>query len=137
MDRSPEQRSHPRVETELPVFFEPLPMSRSARSDLRGIVTSTALRGMFIATPAPLPRGEILSLRFYLGEDSTAPPVRARAIVRWRRRLQAPAGMGIEFIDFEPLGEGLLEAWIERAETSSLPAFGPVPSGVETALHPA
>lgn len=51
------------------------------------------LGGAFIEDPRPIPRGRVIQVRFYLGNQSA---VQGRAMVR---RVEPDVGMAVEFIE--------------------------------------
>lgn len=105
-------RNYRRVAAGVRVVCSSAPVDRQAREYLEGIAENVSLGGLFIATPDPLPVGNVAMLQFYLdGED--AEPVRAKAIVRWSRRWRRPRGMGLQFVEFEGLGWRRVESWID------------------------
>ncbi len=129
---SVERRRHERVATGVPVAFESMQLSRAERRHLAGLATSATLRGLFVATNEPPRRGEVLSLWIYLDDGDDAPPVRATAVVRWRRRFEEPRGVGIEFICFESTGERRFESWLAAQPSSPGAAAGGLVAGGAT-----
>jgi hypothetical protein len=118
-----ERRLHERIAAGVPVFYEPIELTRPQRRYLAGVAACASLGGMFIATAEPLRPGTAVVLRLYLDDADDAPPVRAKAIVRWRRRFQHPRGMGVELLEFERLGDGRFEEWVTAALAASPAAF--------------
>jgi hypothetical protein len=110
-----ERRLHERIAAGVPVFYEPVELTRPQREYLTGVAAGASLGGMFVATAEPPRPGTVLVLRLYLDDADDGPPLRAKAIVRWRRRFQQPRGMGIEFLEFERLGGRRFEEWIARS----------------------
>ena len=101
-----ERRRDERRAAELVVLFWRLqePAAASAVSH------DVSAGGMFVATPHPPPRGTALRLEACLA-TSDEPPVRARAVVRWRRRWRQPRGMGVELIDLPEADRERLRRW--------------------------
>jgi c-di-GMP-binding flagellar brake protein YcgR len=99
------------VGTRVAYSGEPLdPISRDYFESLTGNLSAG---GMYLAAKVTFPPGTLLHLRFdAVGGAQDDSPVRATAIVRWRRRFFAPRGMGIEFVEFEGLGKRQLEEWL-------------------------
>src|SRR5512143_2023283 len=96
------------------------PISRDCLESLTGNVSAG---GMYLAAKRTFPPGTLLHLSFVaVGGAEDDSPVRATAIVRWRRRLFAPRGMGIEFVDFEGLGKRRLEEWLATLFPDTEPA---------------
>ncbi len=106
------RRKYPRAAADVRVSYVEEPVTTGAREYLHGLAADIGIGGMFIATDHPLPKGSVASLHFRTGPDKKG--VRARAMVRWVRRIGKPKGMGIEFIEFDGLGERGLEEWIAR-----------------------
>ncbi|HVT18191.1 MAG TPA: PilZ domain-containing protein [Thermoanaerobaculia bacterium] len=89
----------------LGVFFHAELIPRQNRRYLQGIAENVSLGGMFVATAHPLAPGTILRLQLFdPDEPPHASPLRARAVVRWRRVWREPRGMGIQFVEFAGLG---------------------------------
>ena len=107
-----DQRSYRRVAAGVRVVCSSTPIDRQAREYLEGIAENLSVGGLFLATPDPLPAGSVVALQFFIDGDE-AEPVRARAVVRWSRRWRRPRGMGLQFVDFEGLGERRVESWVE------------------------
>lgn len=109
-----DRRKYPRVRTSVRVWFRKEHINGEARDYLLGIAGNCGLGGMFLQTDQLLSMDDIVHLKF---EIETAPEtlstIRARTVVRWVRRLISPLGMGLEFIEFEGLGERTLAEWTE------------------------
>lgn len=113
-DPADNRREFRRIGTGVRVVYRWLPMGRNEREYLHAVAEDVSLGGMFLATPHPLPRRSVLSIEFYPpGSIDGTRPVRARAVVCWRRRWRSPRGMGIKFLEFEGLGQQRLETWID------------------------
>lgn len=95
------------------VRYREVSLRRPEREYLKGVAENVSLGGMFIATRRPPAPGAVVSLVFDAGDRGGAAPVKAKAIVCWRRRWRSPQGMGVRFIEFEGLGERRLENWVE------------------------
>ncbi len=108
----PSRREYPRAAADVRVSYLAESVTSGTREYLEGLAADIGIGGMFIATDHPLPKGSVASLEFRTGVDAKG--VRARAMVRWVRRIGNPKGMGIEFIEFDGLGDVGLEKWIER-----------------------
>ena len=106
------RRAYPRTAADVRVSYHEEPVTSGTREYLEGLAADIGIGGMFIATENPLPKGSVASLEFRTGADAEG--VRARAMVRWVRRIGQPKGMGIEFIEVDGLGERGLDEWIER-----------------------
>ena len=106
------RREYPRAAADVRVSYVEESVTSGTREYLQGLAEDIGIGGMFIATDHPLRKGSVASLEFQTGPDSKS--VRARAIVRWVRRIGRPKGMGIEFIEVDGLGERELDEWIAR-----------------------
>lgn len=107
-------RAFPRARAGTSVTFAALPVDRRSRRYLESVATDVSLGGMFIAARVTFRPGTLLQLEFSIPVGASDGPVRARAIVRWRRCWQRPRGMGVQFVEFEGLGRQHLTEWIER-----------------------
>lgn len=119
MSRPEDRRRYRRVAAGVRVVYHGTPLERRERDYLEGVAEDLSLGGMYLATRDPFPPGSLVWLEFQprprAGEPDTAePPIRAKAVVRWRRRWRKPRGMGLEFVEFEGLGERTLAAVLER-----------------------
>ncbi|HEY9421159.1 MAG TPA: PilZ domain-containing protein, partial [Thermoanaerobaculia bacterium] len=88
------------------------------REYLEGVAENVSLGGMFIATRSPLKEGSLVTLSFLNGVAG-APPVRAKALVCWRRRWSHPRGMGVRFLEFENLGPRGFDGWLQEVLAAS------------------
>lgn len=88
------------------------PLGNGLSRTLDGSAENISLGGMFIATDRPYPRGETISVEFR-NADPDGCPVRATAIVRWRRRVFEPRGMGVEFLEFEGIAGNDVQNWLD------------------------
>ncbi|HYG62997.1 MAG TPA: PilZ domain-containing protein [Thermoanaerobaculia bacterium] len=107
-----EQRLYRRMAAGVRVLYRGHSLRKPEAQYLTGIAEDLGLGGMFISTRHPLPKGTLLSLEFHTSGDDGR-PVRARAIVRWRRLFGRPRGMGVQFVEFEGLGHRQVENWID------------------------
>ncbi len=112
-DEGEERRQFRRLAAGARVRYHVPELGRSEREYLRGIVEDVSLGGMFIATRQPLPVGTPIVLELHARGDAGSEPVRARAVVCWRRRWRQPRGMGVRFVEFEYLGQRRLETWLD------------------------
>jgi uncharacterized protein (TIGR02266 family) len=110
----PERRQYPRLAAGVRVRFHELSLGRSAREYLRGIAADVSLGGMFIAGRHTFPVGTAVELEFHVSGEAGSAPVRAHAVVCWRRRWVRPRGMGVRFVEFKLLAQRPLEAWLDN-----------------------
>jgi uncharacterized protein (TIGR02266 family) len=106
-----ERRLFHRLAAGVHVSFHGVAMRKQEQEYLRALAEDVNLGGMFIATRHSLPVGTTIELEFH-PRDGHGRPVRARAVVCWRRRWRQPRGMGIRFVEFAALGARRLESWI-------------------------
>lgn len=111
---STDRRQFPRLAAGVRVRFHQLTMSRSSREYLRGVAADVSLGGLFVASRPTFPVGTPVELEFHVPDDAGSTPVRAHAVVCWRRRWREPRGMGLRFVGFDFLGQRRLSAWLER-----------------------
>lgn len=115
-----DRRCEPRQAAELVVLFTPVRGERPQGP--WGRTVDASRHGMFVATAHPLPPRSVVVVEAFLS-DSGERPVRARAVVRWRRRWRQPRGMGLELIRIGEDERERLDGWIRRVEeTPPLPA---------------
>lgn len=105
-----DRRRHHRVPGRLVVLFNRL---APGADEEPGLTEDASAGGLFIATERPLPRGARVGVELFC-EDSPEPAVRARAVVRWRRRWRHPRGMGVEIVAISESDRERLERWLER-----------------------
>ena len=111
---SPEDhRKFPRLAAGIHVRFRGASLRKPEREYLEGVAENVSLGGMFIATPRPLREGSLITLEFDRPAVAGWRPVRAKALVCWRRRWRNPRGMGIRFVELEGLGPLPLAVWLE------------------------
>lgn len=108
-----DRREFRRLAAGVRVRFNELSLRRPERDYLKGITADVSFGGMFIATRHTFPEGTPIALEFHVRSDAGSLPVRARAVVCWRRRWLRPRGMGVRFVDFELLGQRRLESWLD------------------------
>jgi hypothetical protein len=108
-----DQRRFRRVAVGTRVTYSGEPLDPVSRDYFESLTGNVSAGGMYLAAKRTFPPGTLLHLSFEaVGGAVDDSPVRATAIVRWRRRFFAPRGMGIEFVDFEGLGKRQLEGWL-------------------------
>jgi len=114
MTQDIDQRVFPRVKAGTSVTFAALPVDRKSRRYLETVAGNVSLGGMFLASRYTFRPGTLLQLEFSIPDSDQGEPVRARAIVRWRRWWRQPRGMGVQFVEFEGLGRQQLTEWLGR-----------------------
>jgi uncharacterized protein (TIGR02266 family) len=107
-----ERRAFRRLAAGVRVRYQDMRLRRPEREYLRGVAEDASLGGMFLATRHPFPEGTTIELELH-PRDETGAPVRAKAVVCWRRRWRQPRGMGLRFVELAGLGSRRLESWID------------------------
>ena len=105
------QRRHVRVPFEVEVNVE------SDHNFYTGFTQNISEGGIFIATSKPMPLGSKIAFSFRLVGD--AAPVNIYGVVRWIRESSrftddAPAGMGVQFVDLHPAAADQINQFIQR-----------------------
>ncbi len=113
-DGEMEKRKYQRIATDVMVRFREQSVDDSTQEYLQGIAENCGLGGVFLATRHILPKGSIVSLLFTYIQDDREVQVRAKAVVRWTRRLRKPRGMGLEFFEFQGLGDRDFRQYLDR-----------------------
>jgi uncharacterized protein (TIGR02266 family) len=107
-----ERRTFRRLAAGVRVRYQEVRLRRPEREYLKAVAEDVSLGGMFLATPHTFREGATIEVEFRPRDESGA-PVRAKAVVCWRRRWREPRGMGVRFVEFVSLGERRLESWID------------------------
>jgi uncharacterized protein (TIGR02266 family) len=107
-----ERRTFRRLAAGVHVRYQEVHLRRPERQYLKAVAEDVSLGGMFLGTRHTYPEGTTIELEFH-PRDEAATPVRAKAVVCWRRRWREPRGMGIRFVEFAALGARRLESWID------------------------
>jgi uncharacterized protein (TIGR02266 family) len=118
LESQKDDREFPRLAAGVRVVYRGAALRKRERDYLWGVAENVSLGGMFIATRHPLREGSLVWLEFEIPEEGGIRPVRAKALVCWRRRWRQPRGMGVRFLEFENLGQRRLESWIEAVLNS-------------------
>jgi uncharacterized protein (TIGR02266 family) len=111
-----ELRAFRRLAAGVRVRYQEVQLRRPEREYLKAVAEDVSLGGMFLATRHTFPEGRTIELEFHPRGEGGA-PVRAKAVVCWRRRWSEPRGMGIRFVEFAALGARRLESWIDTVLT--------------------
>jgi c-di-GMP-binding flagellar brake protein YcgR len=98
-----ERRKFQRIATKVHVKFREKEVDDSALEYYEGVAKDSSLGGIFLATSHLFSPGSIVSLIFKFVLDNEEVEIKAKAIVRWTRRIFQPRGMGLEFFEFEGL----------------------------------
>lgn len=89
-------------------------MDKPLRDYLDQVARNVSLGGLFVDADHPPPVGTLVKLELRLTSGDDEPEtILVSGLVRWRQRWSQPRGMGIEFIDFEGLGERDFKEWLE------------------------
>jgi PilZ domain len=97
-------RDYPRLRRGARALLEAQLPRGPHRRYLRELADRVDFGGMTIATPRPLPTGSLVRLRLYAPPaPGDPPPLRATALVRWRRAWHGERLMALQFLDFEGL----------------------------------
>jgi uncharacterized protein (TIGR02266 family) len=107
-----ERRAFRRLAAGARVRYQEVYLRRPEREYLKAVADDVSLGGMFLSTRHTYPAGTAIELEFH-PRDQGGAPVRAKAVVCWRRRWREPRGMGIRFVEFAALGARRLESWID------------------------
>jgi uncharacterized protein (TIGR02266 family) len=109
-DVSPERRSGPRLNVEVPIEYQ------SLRSFQKSAMFSLSTRGVFIRTAVPFELGERLILRFSLpGREAS---IKVVGQVVWRNAdpgKPGGVGMGIQFLDLAAADRAAIERHLAQA----------------------
>ncbi len=114
MTSSQNRRNYSRISSEVAVRWAGAAVEKPLRDYLGEVASNVSVGGLFIDADTPPPVGTVIKLELRLAPgEGDSEGLRATAIVRWRRRWTQPRGMGVQFIDFEGLGEKDLKEWLE------------------------
>ncbi|PLX83930.1 MAG: hypothetical protein C0617_09815 [Desulfuromonas sp.] len=110
-----EKRRFPRIATNVHVALAVEKSDKETRQYLEAVAENCSLGGMFIATDHLVPKGHIVRLKLQVdGTGGKSSVVHARGLVRRVQRWTKPKGIGVEFIEFEGLGEDSYADWAAR-----------------------
>jgi hypothetical protein len=108
------------------VFYRPASLGTSEDHCLLGNAENVSLGGLFIGSRRPLRPGTFVRLQLFSPADPEhSGAVYARGVVRWRQLWREPRGMGVQFLEFEGLGERVLETWLETVTAPAVAAPAP------------
>ncbi len=109
-----DRRNYPRISSEVSVRWAGESVEKPLRDYYERVASNVSLGGLFVEADPPPPVGTLVRLELRLDPtDPDAEAVLATALVRWRQRWSQPRGMGLEFLEFEGLGESDLAKWLD------------------------
>ncbi len=88
--------------------------NKGDREYYEGLIEDVSLGGMFIEIGQPFPKGSIVAIQFESETGKDERPVTAWGMIRWTQKWKRPHGMGIDFIEFEGLGNIPFEEWFKN-----------------------
>lgn len=106
-----DKRRYQRVASGVEIRFHVAESDPISRDYYSGLVDNYSFGGLFIATSVPLSPGDVVHLDISVEGQ---PPIQARALVRWTRRWARPRGAGLEFIDFDNVGDRSFQDLLEQ-----------------------
>ena len=106
-----DNRHFPRVGSGVSVDFHMADISGETKKYLTGVAENISIGGMFLSTPKRVRKGSVLLINFSLPDEA---PFSASAIVRWTRRFKKPTGLGLEFVEFNGIGDRDFKALMDR-----------------------
>lgn len=110
-----EKRKFKRIASNVHIGFSKRQVDKETEEYFQGVAEDCGLSGMFLATDHLMPKGSIISINFQFvdgkGEKVT---IQAQAVVRWVQRFLGPKGMGLEFFEFNGLGDRNFEECLEQ-----------------------
>ena len=106
-----DNRKYRRIASGTQIHFQAAHSDAASREYYTGLVENYSFGGLFLVTSASLSPGDVVDLSIHVPGE---PPVQARALVRWTRRWTQPRGAGVEFIDFDSLGDRDVGEFLQR-----------------------
>ena len=97
-----DKRRYLRVPSGTRIRWCSVDVSEEARNYLVGLAENYSFGGVFLVTDEPLERGSFVEIGFSV---PVGPPVSALAVVRWVRRFRKLSGLGLQFIEFDGIGD--------------------------------
>ncbi len=88
--------------------------NKGDREYYEGLIEDVSLGGMFIEIGQPFPKGSIVAIQFESETGKEERPVTARGMIRWTQKWKRPHGMGIDFIEFNGLGNTPYNEWFKK-----------------------
>ena len=114
MSKGKENRKYPRVAPRVNFSVMVQHVDKGDRDYFEGLIEDVSHGGMFIEIGHPFPKGSLVVIQFQSKIEKNEKPVTARGLVRWTRKWKRPHGMGIDFIEFEGLGNTPAEEWFRK-----------------------
>ncbi len=114
MTDDPEKRKYPRVSPGVNFGVMVQHVDKKDREYYKGIIKDVSLGGMFIDTDHLPPKGSMVVIQFRSNKEGDERPVIAKGLVCWTQKWKRPHGMGIDFIEFEGLGNTPFEEWFKN-----------------------
>jgi PilZ domain-containing protein len=110
-----EKRKFKRIASNVRVGFSKQQVDKETEEYFQGVAEDCGLSGMFLATDHLMPKGSVISLNFqFIDEEGEQVTIQAQAIVRWTQRFRKPKGMGLEFFEFNGLGDRDFEQCLKQ-----------------------
>ncbi len=110
-----EKRKFKRIASNVHIGFSKQQVDKETEEYFQGVAEDCGLSGMFLATDHLMPKGSIVTLNFqFRDNDGEKVTIQAQAVVRWAQRFRKPRGMGLEFFEFNGLGERNFEQCLEQ-----------------------
>lgn len=110
-----EKRRFKRISSNVQVRFYRKQLDRETEEYFQGIAEDCGLSGMFMATEHLMATGSIASLSFqFIDGEGLTVTIQAQAVVRWTQRFRKPKGMGLEFFEFNGLGDRNFEDCLKQ-----------------------
>jgi hypothetical protein len=110
-----EKREFKRIASNVHIGFSKQQVDKETEEYFQGVAEDCGLSGMFLATDHLMPKGSVVSLKFQFrdanGEEVS---IQAQAVVRWLQRFRRPKGMGLEFFEFNGLGDRDFEQCLQQ-----------------------
>lgn len=110
-----EKRKFKRIASNVHIGFSKQQVDKETEEYFQGVAEDCGLSGMFLATEHLMPKGSIVTLNFHFRDsDGEQVAIQAQAVVRWTQRFRKPRGMGLEFFEFNGLGDRDFEQCLEQ-----------------------
>ena len=114
MFKERDNRKYPRVAPRVNFSAKVQHIDKGDRDYFEGLVEDVSHGGMFIEISRPFPKGSLVVIKFHSKIENCESAVTAKGLVRWTRKWKKPHGMGVDFIEFEGLGNTPAEEWFSK-----------------------